>query len=135
MSAANHAVAAQLAELADLLSVTGGEAFKARVYEKAARAIAGHPGDVSTMDLADLKAIPNVGGSIAEKVLEFVASGSIRTLESLRARIPAGVLALTRIPTLGPKKAVQLYEELGIASVEQLREAIDAGRLDGQRGF
>jgi len=77
MPRANDSVAALLNEYADLLSITGGEAFKARSYEKAARAVAGHHADVATMDLPALQQIPSVGKSIAEKVVEFLTTGRI----------------------------------------------------------
>jgi DNA polymerase (family 10) len=135
MARANEVVAGLLDELADLLAITGGEAFKARVYEKAARAVAGHPADISTLDLAELRQIPNVGKSIAEKVVEYRDTGQIQAVEKLRAKIPDGVRALTAVPGLGPRKAMVLYEELSIASIEDLEEAIEAGRLKGLRGF
>ncbi len=135
MARANDAVEALLQEYADLISITGGEAFKARVYEKAARAIAGYQADVSTLDLKGLQQIPNVGKSIAEKIVEYFQTGQIQAVEELRAKIPAGVRELTAIPTLGPKKATVLYSELGIASVEELVEAIHEGKLEGLRGF
>ncbi len=135
MARANQVVAGLFEEYADLLAITGGEAFKSRVYEKAARALAGHPTDIDTLDLAGLQEIPNVGKSIAEKVLEYRATGQIQAVEKLRAKIPAGVRALTEIPGLGPKKAIVLYQELGIASIPDLEEAIGEGRLKGLRGF
>jgi DNA polymerase (family X) len=135
MARRNDEVAALLQEFADLLSITGGEAYKSRAYEKAAKEIAGYPDDVGGLDLAGLRAVPNVGSAIAKKVDSYLHTGSIRQLEELRARIPAGVRALTSISTLGPKKALLLYEELGITSVEELAEAIPAGRLRGLKGF
>jgi DNA polymerase (family X) len=135
MARPNEAVEALLQEYADLLSITGGDAFKARVYERAARSVAGHPVDVSTLDLKGLQQIPNVGKSIAEKIVEYFGTGEVPAIEALRAKVPAGVRDMTRIPTLGPKKAMALYEDLGIASIEELRAAIDAGKLAGRRGF
>jgi DNA polymerase (family 10) len=135
MARANDEVAALLQELADLLAITGGDAFKIRSYEKAARTIAGHSGDISGLDLAGLKKIPGVGDAIAKKVLDYNTTGTIRQVEALRTEIPAGVLALTKIPTLGPKKALQIYQELGISSVAQLSEALEEGRLAGMKGF
>src|SRR5690606_17781198 len=67
--------------------------------------------------------------------LDYTRTGTIRQVEELRARIPAGVRALTAIPTLGPKKALVLYEELGVSSVDELEAAIRAGRLRGLKGF
>lgn len=135
MARANQIVAGLLNEYADLLAITGGEGFRARVYEKAARALAGHHADIDTLDLAGLQEIPNVGRAIALKVLEYRSTGQIRRLEELRAKIPAGVRAMTEIPGLGPKKAMVLYQELGIASVLDLEEAIGEDRLKGLRGF
>lgn len=135
MARANEEAAELLRELADLLSITGGDAFKIRAYEKAARAVAGHPDDISGLDLAGLRAIPAVGDAIARKILDYTRTGTIRQVEELRARIPAGVRALTAIPTLGPKKALVLYEELGVSSVDELEAAIRAGRLRGLKGF
>ncbi len=135
MARANDEAAALIQELADLLSITGGETFKIRSYEKAARVIAGYPEDVSDLDLAGLKKIPGVGDAIAKKVLDFTATGTIWQVEDLRAQIPAGVRALTAIPTLGPKKALVLHQELGISSVAELSAAIEEGRLRDLRGF
>jgi DNA polymerase (family 10) len=131
----NDEVAALLHEYADLISITGGDAFKARVYEKAARAIGGHHADVSTLDVKGLQQIPGVGKSIAEKVVEYLRSGSVAAVEELRAKIPAGVRRLTAIPTLGPKKALTLYEELGISSIDELVDAIHEEKLRDLKGF
>jgi DNA polymerase (family 10) len=135
MARPNEAVEAVLQEYADLVSITGGDAFKSRAYEKAARAVGGHPVDVSTLGVKGLRQIPGVGKSIAEKIVEYVGTGRIEAMEKLRAKVPAGVLDLTRIPTLGPKKAMLLYEDLGVTSIEKLRDAIGAGKLEGHRGF
>ncbi|GHG53291.1 DNA polymerase/3'-5' exonuclease PolX [Streptomyces griseocarneus] len=135
MARANEEVEALLQEYADLIAITGGDAYKARAYEKAARAIGGHPGDVSGLDEKGLRDIPNVGRSIADKVLEFLRTGHVTALEETRADIPAGVRELITIPTLGPKKAMTLYDELGIASVEELLDAIHEERLRGLKGF
>jgi DNA polymerase (family 10) len=135
MARPNDKVADLLQEYADLTSITGGAAYRARAYEKAARDIAGYPEDIATLDLAGLQKIPNVGGAIAKKVEAYLRTGTIPQLEELRQKIPAGVRALTEISTLGPKKAMVLYEELGITSVEELAEAIPAGRLKGLKGF
>src|SRR5712671_1794277 len=97
MARANRVVAALLDEYGDLLAITGGEEFKVRGYEKASRAIAGHPTDVATLDLAGLRQIPNVGNSIAQKVLEYLNTGEIQAMEKLRAKIPPGVRTLTNV--------------------------------------
>src|ERR687896_197757 len=135
MARANDEAAALLQELADLLSITGGEAYKVRAYEKAARAIGGHHEDVAGLGPDELKKIPNVGPAIAKKIQDYLTTGTIRQVEELRTEIPAGVRALTTIPTLGPKKAMAVYEQLGISSVPELAAAINEGRLRGLKGF
>jgi DNA polymerase (family X) len=135
MSQANDAVAALIDEYADLFVMTGGDPFRARVYSKAARAISAHPQDVTGLSGAALLKIAGVGKSIAAKVGEISATGTFAELEELRADIPDGVRQLTRIPALGPRRALQLYRELQISSPEQLREAIAAGQLNDLKGF
>ena len=131
----NEEVAALLREYAELTVITGGDVFRARNYEKAARSIRGWPDDVGQLDLKALRAIPGVGASIAAKIAEFSQTGAIKALDELRAKIPPGVLELTRVPGLGPKRALQLSRDLGVQSVDDLAEAIKAGRLDGLAGF
>ncbi|MFI1733123.1 DNA polymerase/3'-5' exonuclease PolX [Streptomyces acidicola] len=131
----NEEVEALLQEYADLIAITGGDAFKARAYEKAARAIGGHPADVSRLDVAGLREIPGVGRSIAEKVVEYFRTGRVTVVEETRARIPAGVRQLITIPTLGPRKAMTVYEDLHISSVGELADAIKAEKLRDLKGF
>ncbi|MEU2063335.1 DNA polymerase/3'-5' exonuclease PolX [Streptomyces sp. NPDC013455] len=135
MARPNDEVEALLQEYADLIAITGGDAFKARAYEKAARAIGGYPADVSTLGPEGLREIPNVGRSIAEKVAEYLRTGKMAVVEERRAKIPAGVRELITIPTLGPKKALRLYEDLHISSVGELAAAIEADALADLKGF
>lgn len=135
MARANEEVGALLQVYADLLSIISSDGFKARAYERAARSVAGHHVDVSTLDLAGLRAIPNVGKSTADKIAEFLQTGKVEAIEEMKQRIPEGVRQLTEIPTLGPKKAMFVYEELGVSTVDELVEAIEAGRLAELKGF
>ncbi|MFD0885061.1 DNA polymerase/3'-5' exonuclease PolX [Streptosporangium algeriense] len=132
MARANDAVAAALEEYAELFAMAGGDAFRVRSYQKAAKAIAGFPEDVAATPVRN---VPGVGAAIAGKVEEYLERGSFRQLDELRSRIPEGVRRLTRIASLGPKKAVFLFQELGVDSPEALAEAIGQGRLRGVRGF
>ncbi|WP_240136078.1 DNA polymerase/3'-5' exonuclease PolX [Streptomyces sp. MUM 178J] len=135
MARANEEVEALLQEYADLIAISGGDAFKARAYEKAARAIGGHPADIAKLDAKGLREIPNVGKSIADKVVEYLHTGHVPVIDETRATIPAGVRELIAIPTLGPKKALVLHQELGVSSVDQLLDAIHAERLRDLKGF
>ncbi|WP_084960351.1 DNA polymerase/3'-5' exonuclease PolX [Thermoactinospora rubra] len=132
MARANEEAAAALQEYAELFALTGGDAFRVRSYQKAAKAIAGFPEDISTVDV---RSVPGVGEAIALKMEEFLERGSFRQLDALREKVPAGVRSLTKVPSLGPKTAIMLFEEFGIDSPAALAEAITSGRLDGVRGL
>ena len=131
----NEEVAGLLREYAELTQITGGDVFRARNYEKAARSVRGWGEDISRLDAKGLRAIPGVGASIAAKIAEYLATGHIAALDELRAKIPSGVLELTRVPGLGPKRALQLNHDLGVSSVGELAAAVQAGRLEGLAGF
>jgi DNA polymerase (family 10) len=135
MPRTNDQVEAILLEFADLLSIVSDDRFKPRAYEKAARAVGGYPDDLRDLDDRGVLAIPNVGTSIAGKVSEFLATGTFPELESLREQVPAGVREMTAIPGFGPKKALLVYRELGVESVDGLLAAADSGQLATLKGF
>ena len=126
---------AVLIEYAELLSILSEDPFKPRAYEKAARAVGGFPADIGTLDLKGILSIPSVGKSIAEKIHGFLQTGTIATLDELRAQVPEGVRGMMAVPGLGPKKAMTLYQVLGISNVEELAHAVEAHQLAGLKGF
>ncbi|WP_214020682.1 DNA polymerase/3'-5' exonuclease PolX [Methanoculleus sp.] len=131
----NMEVAAILYEVADLLEIKGVR-FKPEAYRRAAQAIETLPGDIA--DVAregDLDEIPGVGKGIAEKIREFVETGSLAYLTSLREELPEGVQHLTRLEGIGPKKAIALSRELGIRTVDDLEAKALAGRIRDLPGF
>jgi histidinol phosphatase-like PHP family hydrolase/predicted flap endonuclease-1-like 5' DNA nuclease len=135
MASANQEAAALLREYADLLGLTGGDPFRARNYERAAKSVAGYPGDLATLSDQALTSIDGVGPSIAAKIAECRRTGTFQALEELRAKIPPGVAQLAKVPGVGPKRALQLVRELGVTSAAELAEAIRRGRLRGVAGF
>jgi len=135
MARSNDAVAAALREIAELLSIAGGEPFRIRAYEKAARGLAEHPVDLEGLDEHALVAIPGVGSHIAAKVRELLETGRMGELDDLRAQVPAGLRALLDVPGLGPKRARQVYEQLGVASMVELLDALHGERLRTLRGW
>jgi histidinol phosphatase-like PHP family hydrolase len=135
MARTNEDVAALLREYAELLSITGGDQFRARNYEKAAKAVGGYPADLAKVPDAGLTKIAGVGSSIAAKIVEFRRTGTIAAVDELRAKIPPGVQQIATVPGIGPKRALQLNRELGIASVADLEAAVRAGRLRAVSGF
>lgn len=135
MSRVNDEVAELLWEYADLLSLSGADRFRIRAYENAARSVAGSSRDLSALDVKGLTALPGVGKAIAEKIREWFDTGTMAELDALRAEVGVGVRSLLEVPGLGPKRAAQLHEALGISTVEELREAAFEGRLRDLPGF
>ena len=123
-------------ELAALLELAGENPFKIRAYERGARAIE-ELGDRFEKLAAEnrLTEVEGIGEAIAQKAVEFVATGSFAALEKARAALPPGALELSRLPGLGPKRARQLYDALDIKSLEELRRAAAEGRIRGLKGF
>lgn len=120
-----------LSELAALTTLAEGspQSFKARAYENARGAIEGFGADVAGLTKTELTAIKGVGGSTADKILEFVATGQVAKLEELRARFPPSFVQLTKIPGLGPKTLAVIRRELGVEDLDGLKAALDAQRL------
>lgn len=133
MARSNDEVEQLLIEFADLLSLASDDPFKPRAYEKAARAVGGFPQDLRELD--DVRTIPGVGRSIADKIEAYLRTGTFPELEDLRGSVPAGVREMTTIPGFGPKKAMLVYRELGIGSLEALVEAAREGKLAALKGF
>jgi len=135
MFVANEELAGVFAEMAELLELSGETGFRVRAYERGARALSGHGTDLATLSERELAAIPGVGRAIAGKVTEYLRSGHVQALDRLRAQVPPGLRALVRVPGLGPSKARLLHERLGVESVEELAEAVAAGRVAGLPGM
>jgi hypothetical protein len=116
-------------------AVAGGDLFRVRTYERAAKSVGGYPEDVGALSDSALTKIPGVGSSTAAKIAEVRRTGTFRALEELRAKVPPGAPQLSKVPGVGPKRALALARELGIASVSDLGEAIRSGRLREVAGF
>lgn len=124
-------VIAALQELADLtvLEEESPQSFKVRAYENAISGIRGHGGDVTKMTKSELTEIKGVGGSTADKILQFAETGTIDKLERLRVAFPPDFVRLAKIPGIGPKTLKLMRRELGIENLEQLEAAIEGERL------
>jgi DNA polymerase (family X) len=131
-----EAIAGVLEQIATLLELKGENPFKIRAYANAARAIETFGGNISNLqDEEALAKIPGIGKSIADKIKELAATGSLKYLEELRGEFPAAILQLFSISGLGAKKIKALYDKLHISSIEQLREACETGRVAELPGF
>ncbi|MBX3051872.1 MAG: DNA polymerase/3'-5' exonuclease PolX [Caldilineaceae bacterium] len=132
----NRQVAEIFADIGDLMLILGENRFKIIAYQNAARTIAELNQDINAVHAAGaLRDIPGIGQAIAEKIDELLTTGSIPFYNKLTEQVPAGVVAMMRVPDVGPKTAKRLWEELDITGVEGLKAAAAAGRIRELKGF
>jgi DNA polymerase (family X) len=132
----NGEIAEAFEELASLYELDGAVVYRVVAYRNAAKAI--REAGVSVAELARqgrVEELNGVGTTIAEKIDALLETGSIPSADRLKERIPSGLVEVTRIPGLGPKRARMLHEQLGITSLDDLREAADSGRIKDVQGF
>src|SRR3954470_6779857 len=132
----NAEIAAAFDELGDLYELDGAVVYRVIAYRNAAKAIRDSAQSVEELSRAGrVEDLPGVGKTIAEKITFLLDTGSIPSAEKLRAKFPPGLIEVTRIPGLGPKRARKLYDELGISSLEELKAAAEQEQLRGVQGF
>jgi len=132
----NTEIAAALDELGDLYELDGAVIHRIVAYRNAAKAVRDAP--VSVTGLARqgrATELSGIGATIQEKVLALADDGVIPAAAKLRSRFPAGLLEITRLPGLGPKRARRLYEELAIDSLAALRAAAEGQQIRTLKGF
>ncbi len=132
----NSEVAEALDELGDLYELDGAVIHRIVAYRNAAKAVRDAP--VSIVSLARqgrATELPGVGAIIQEKVLALAEDGVIPAAVKLRAKFPPGLIAMTHLSGLGPKRARRLFDELGIDSLESLRTALTEQRVRTLKGF
>jgi len=128
--------AAVLGEIAMLLEVVGGNPFRAKAFQSAARRLETSIADLVALAAAgELRTLPGVGEGIAGVLGELVSTGTSRMLEELREQTPVGLYDVMRIKGVGARRGRTLFKELGIDSLEKLEEAATAGRLAALPGF
>ncbi|PSR00161.1 MAG: DNA polymerase/3'-5' exonuclease PolX [Bacteroidetes bacterium QS_9_68_14] len=134
----NRDLARRLRETASLIELTGGNAFRARAFERASDVIADleepAPQRYESGTLTDLDGI---GDGMAGHVGEMLAGSgdSFPQRDELLGEVPTGLLEVLRVQGLGPKKARRLWQELGVTSLGELENAATAGRIQKLSGF
>jgi DNA polymerase (family 10) len=132
----NAEIAAHFDELGDLYELDGAVVYRVVAYRNAAKAIREAP--MSVEELARqgrATSLAGVGKTIAEKIDALLETGQIPSAVKLKAKYPPGLVEVTRIPGLGPKKARKLFDTLGVDSIDALRAAVEQERLRDVPGF
>jgi DNA polymerase (family 10) len=132
----NSEIATALDELGDLYELDGAVIHRIVAYRNAAKAVRDAPVSISALAREGRATeLAGIGAIIQEKVMSLAETGEIPALVKLRAKFPPGLIEMTRLPGLGPKRARRLFEELGIDSLESLRTAAQEQRIRTLKGF
>jgi DNA polymerase (family 10) len=132
----NAQIAAAFDELGDLYELDGAVQYRVLAYRAAARTV--REAGVSVMGLTRegrVTELPGIGKTLEEKLHALDETGDIPAAAKMRAKFPPGLLSVMHLPNFGPRRARRLYDELGVDSLETLREAAEQGRIRGLRGF
>jgi DNA polymerase (family X) len=132
----NAEIAAHFDELGDLYELDGAVVYRVVAYRNAAKAIREAP--VSVEELAHqgkATTLTGVGKTIAEKIDALLDTGQIPAAVKLKAKYPPGLVEITRIPGLGPKKARKLFDTLGVDSLDALKAAVEQEKVREVPGF
>src|SRR3954468_24904422 len=132
----NAEIAAAFDELGDLYELDGAVSYRVIAYRTAAKAV--RDSSVSIMQLTregKVTTVPGIGKTLEEKLKALDETGDIPSAVKLRAKFPSGLIAIMHLPGFGAKRAKLLYDELGIDSLEKLREAAEAEQIHGIRGL
>ncbi len=137
MPVSNEEIAGLFENLATLLEVKGDTVFKIRAYQRAAGAIAqlSFPLEQAVADGMDLKKVPGIGKAISDKIQEYINTGQVAAYQRTLEELPPGVLNIMTVPGIGPKTAYLIAHDLQVSSIDELEQAIVAGRLASLPGL
>src|SRR5688572_3820055 len=132
----NAAIAQYFDELGDLYELDGAVVHRVLAYRNAAKAVRDAPVSIAALTReGTVTKLPGIGKTLEDKIQQLLETGTISSLERLRAQFPPGLIDMTRLPGLGPKRARKLFDELGIDSLEALKAAAEGEKLRGLKGF
>src|SRR5918994_5665694 len=132
----NTEIAAALDELGTLYELDGAIRYRVIAYREAARVVRDSPIPVAELARQGRAVeLPGIGKTLEQKILTLLDEGAIPSAERLKEKFPPSLIEVTRVPGLGARTARRLYDELGIATLEQLKEAAESGRLRDVKGL
>jgi len=133
----NSEIADAFDKLADLLEIEAANPFRVRAYRNAALTIRAHPHAMAELvaQQADLSELPGIGDDLAKKIRTLVETGELPALKQAERRTPGALVAMLRIPGLGPKRVRALHDQLKVRSLKDLERAARAGRIRELAGF
>jgi DNA polymerase (family X) len=132
----NAEIAAAMDELATLYELDGAVRYRVLAYREAARVIRQSPVSIEELTRAGrVTELPGIGKTLEGKIVALLDTGEIPATAKLKAKFPASLVAVTRLPGLGAKTARRLFDELGVSSLDELKAAAEAQRIRGVKGL
>lgn len=129
-------IADVLNEIATLLEIKGENPFKIRAYQNGARKLETLEEDIGELIEADqLKEVAGFGDALVQKITELHKTGGLEFFEKLKGSVEPGLVSMLEIPGLGAKKIKAMHKQLGITSIDDLKEACGSGAVAGLKGF
>ncbi|MXV76352.1 PHP domain-containing protein [Candidatus Poribacteria bacterium] len=134
--------------IGSLLQIRGDDAFRARIYERAADIIEDFPSELETSEASEqdasdynkkaveqLRATPGIGKTIEDKTVEMLETGRCKYYDDLTAEMGTGILELLELRGIGVKTVGRFYQELGVRNLEDLRVLLESGKMRGLKGI
>jgi len=131
----NHEIASIFDEVADMIEVSEDNFFRVRAYRNAARTIRDCSTQIADMSPEAIHKLPGIGADLASKIATILATGELPLHRELRQKVTPGIVALLRVPGLGPKRARALAEQLKVRDLGDLKKAAQSGAIATLRGF
>jgi DNA polymerase (family X) len=132
----NFALSQIFRDITKILEIKNENRFRIRAYDRAAQNMESLSEDIEKLaEEGRLLEIPGIGKDLEARIKEFLATGKIQSYEELKKSIPAGLLEILNVPSVGPKTAGLLFRERKIKSIEELEKAAGSGRLIGLPGI
>ena len=143
----NHEISAVFRAIGSLLHIRGDDAFRARIYARAADVIEDFPSELSAETseqdppgynkraVEQLRATPGIGKAIQDKTVEMLETGRCKYYDDLTAEMGTGILELLELRGVGVKTVGRCYQELGVRNLEDLRAVLANGKLRGMKGI
>ncbi len=135
----NAQIAQAFQTIADLLSLKDENPFKIRAYQRASQTITSLPEDLAALYKREgregFSAIPGIGFDLSAKMEEMVTTGKLNYLIDLQKELPKGLIEITNIQGMGPKKTKFVWKTFNVESVDDLETLAKSGKLDDQKGW
>jgi DNA polymerase (family 10) len=123
-------------QIADLLEIQSANPFRVRAYRRAAANVEGLADNIETIALnGTLRNIAGIGDDLANKIEEYIRTGTMEFHEQLKQEVPLGLAKMVEIPSVGPKTAKQIYDAFKVQGIDELEELCKTDKLLSVSGF